>query len=189
MENTIANKSIFFAQHWNQHVLYSNKHGFELVEYYFNPGQANVDGMEGLSYHLVLKPLSEISDEEITEVLRLAHNFKSVSNCKIKRLHDIIHCSYTMPDTSSEYHICLNFKYGTINCNLFFCKTDHDIASSHKVNIGEIHFSSSRVVGYIEIVDYLRSKGYALPFRGLSVEKMVTYGWIRLWQNIKKIGT
>lgn len=28
--------------------------------------------------------------------------------------------------------------------------------------------------------DYLRSKGYALPWNGLSVEKMVEFGWIKL---------
>lgn len=29
-------------------------------------------------------------------------------------------------------------------------------------------------------VDYLRSKGYALPFMGLSVEKLIEYGWLKL---------
>jgi hypothetical protein len=28
--------------------------------------------------------------------------------------------------------------------------------------------------------DYLRSKGYALPFMEVSVEKLVEYGWVRL---------
>lgn len=28
--------------------------------------------------------------------------------------------------------------------------------------------------------DYLRSKGYALPYMGLSVETMIEYGWIKL---------
>lgn len=28
--------------------------------------------------------------------------------------------------------------------------------------------------------DYLRSKGYALPWMGLSVEKQIEYGWIKL---------
>ena len=32
----------------------------------------------------------------------------------------------------------------------------------------------------IKIVDYLRSKGYALPYMGLSVEKLIEYGWIKL---------
>lgn len=32
----------------------------------------------------------------------------------------------------------------------------------------------------LECYDYLRSKGYALPYNGLSVEKQVSYGWIKL---------
>lgn len=30
------------------------------------------------------------------------------------------------------------------------------------------------------IFDYLRSKGYALPYMGLSIEKLVEYGWVLL---------
>lgn len=32
-------------------------------------------------------------------------------------------------------------------------------------------------------VDYLRSKGYALPWMGLSVEEMVEAGWIKLTES------
>ncbi len=32
----------------------------------------------------------------------------------------------------------------------------------------------------IEIIDFLRSKGYALPFMGLSVEQQIEYGWVKL---------
>lgn len=31
--------------------------------------------------------------------------------------------------------------------------------------------------------DYLRSKGYALPWMGLSVEELVNFGWIKLKEN------
>lgn len=34
--------------------------------------------------------------------------------------------------------------------------------------------------GDVFITDYLRSKGYALPYMGLSVETLVEYGWIKL---------
>lgn len=33
------------------------------------------------------------------------------------------------------------------------------------------------------VVDYFRSKGYALPFRGITVEEMVEAGWIKLIDN------
>lgn len=32
----------------------------------------------------------------------------------------------------------------------------------------------------IKMCDYLRSKGYALPWMGLSVEDLESYGWIKL---------
>ena len=35
----------------------------------------------------------------------------------------------------------------------------------------------------IETGDYLRSKGYALPWMDLSVEDLVEYGWIKLKEN------
>lgn len=31
----------------------------------------------------------------------------------------------------------------------------------------------------LEIVDYLRSKSYALPFNGYSVEQLISFGWMR----------
>lgn len=30
------------------------------------------------------------------------------------------------------------------------------------------------------ISDFLRSKGYALPYMGLSVDKLIEYGWVKL---------
>lgn len=35
----------------------------------------------------------------------------------------------------------------------------------------------------IHMSDYLRSKGYALPWMGLSVETLVNYGWIKLKES------
>jgi len=32
----------------------------------------------------------------------------------------------------------------------------------------------------LKAYDYLRSKGYALPFMGLSVEQQIEYGWVKL---------
>ena len=35
----------------------------------------------------------------------------------------------------------------------------------------------------IEIGDYLRSKGYALPYMDLSVEDLIEHGWVKLKEN------
>lgn len=42
-----------------------------------------------------------------------------------------------------------------------------------------ILLSEATKTNYI-FVDYLRSKGYALPWMGLSVEQQIKYGWIKL---------
>lgn len=33
---------------------------------------------------------------------------------------------------------------------------------------------------FLRHIDYLRSKGYALPYMGLSVDQQMEYGWIKL---------
>jgi hypothetical protein len=45
------------------------------------------------------------------------------------------------------------------------------------------YFASVRPIVLEEwnyLVDFLRSKGYALPFMGISVETLVEWGWIKL---------
>lgn len=47
--------------------------------------------------------------------------------------------------------------------------TDEDVVSVYNLTgVDEVH------------VDYLRSKGYALPWMGLSVEDLVSYGWVKV---------
>lgn len=67
------------------------------------------------------------------------------------------------------------------------------------INVSKIWGSNveSRILGYslsmriatrevsetrnsIGIVDYLRSKGYAIPYLDLSIQDMVEYGWVKL---------
>jgi len=33
---------------------------------------------------------------------------------------------------------------------------------------------------FIMTIDYIRSKGYALSYNGLSIETLISYGWIKL---------
>ncbi len=43
--------------------------------------------------------------------------------------------------------------------------------------IGNINLSD------LTTTDFLRSRGYALPWMGLSVEKLIEYGWIKLKED------
>lgn len=48
-------------------------------------------------------------------------------------------------------------------------------------NLNGLVFSDNlKISNLINLFDYLRSKGYALPFMGLSVEQLVDYGWVKL---------
>lgn len=77
MENTLENKAKFFAQYWGQNVLNSDKYGCENISYYFNPSQSNVDGIKGYNYHLLLKPLSSITDEDACHISMLLVDWQS----------------------------------------------------------------------------------------------------------------
>lgn len=44
----------------------------------------------------------------------------------------------------------------------------------------ESKYSDNYEVVNVNSVDYLRLKGYALPWMGLSVEKLQEYGWVKL---------
>lgn len=41
-------------------------------------------------------------------------------------------------------------------------------------------FSSENQNAIDTAIDYLRSKGYALPYLGISVEEQIEFGWIKL---------
>lgn len=45
--------------------------------------------------------------------------------------------------------------------------------------IEDAQYSVGNLNTMMQMIDYLRSKGYALPYMGLSVETMVEYGWIK----------
>ena len=129
---------------------------------------------------LKLKSLSLITDDEIQDLCMMIHNLPKKTNFEIDRKKDIIHCSYVHHEIKGRYHICFNYKYATINSNLHFSEFNEFPPSSHKVNSSEIHFSAERVVGYIQAVDYLRSKGYAIPFRTYSIQDLIKKQWLQL---------
>jgi len=72
-----------------------------------------------------------------------------------------------------------------------FCRLNYGYSENHILkNDGSISIRSGRFQ-YTRVnddfynfnsksSDYLRSKGYALPFMDLSVEKLIKYGWLKL---------
>lgn len=60
--------------------------------------------------------------------------------------------------------------------NQNLCKELHADRGRRILNSGKVKIKS---------IDYLRSKGYALPYMDLSVEDLINYGWIKLRTNGK----
>ena len=69
MENTVENKSRFFAQYWGQKILIRN-HKSEQYDDMITCSLTNWSGWEN-SMLLELKPLSAISDEDKKEIAKL----------------------------------------------------------------------------------------------------------------------
>lgn len=89
------------------------------------------------NYHLELKPLSKITDEDaivVAKIFGMTEDFEFI---------------------------------GKMLCTTMFDNSDSESETS-------IFNSNAKAV------DYLRSKGYALPFRIYSVEDLVSFGWVQL---------
>lgn len=170
MENTLENKEKFFAQYWGQPCsgIVGLKNKLIGVEIPLN----NIGWLE-------LKPLSSITDEDLIHVARLAHQMET-KTFKVERKSDIFYCTSEPDKVGIYYFISMMPKYATVCSTMNFLKNKEDKFESFTVNIGKINQSSARPIPYIIIVDYLRSKGYALPYMGLSVEKLIEYGWVKI---------
>lgn len=108
---------------------------------------------------LLLKPVSAISDEDAIQVAKIAMvgEFK-----KVIRYKDFI-------DIKSEG------LEPDINMVQIFHTGEFELAFSKSYEYQGIHGEK-----YVEIIDFLRSKGYALPFMQYSVEQLIEMGWVKL---------
>lgn len=160
MENTLENKAKFFAQYWGQEVLIANPDNNQTIPF---------NNINPWIYHntdiawLELKPLSSITDEEAFEVARIVSP--------------------------------MLFEGNRENSGHFIDKSEplwHSIKHEKKVMMVDIDFDGyvfeyrddeegyTRPSYSLAGSDYLRSKGYAMPYMGLSVEKLQEYSWIKL---------
>lgn len=60
---------------------------------------------------------------------------------------------------------------------------DDSVTDLDLIEFGQYEFlNSERDLKYLlpEAVDFIRSKGYALPWMDLSVEDLVSYGWVKI---------
>jgi len=155
MENTIENKAKFFA-------LYLNIRGAVFREGFGNRDNINPNGLDENDV-LELTPLSQITDEDAIELSKIIAPdlFMSAGNDNkhfIDRRFE--------PDWITVRHrrkiqsVDIDFDGYTCICN-----EEEEYLRNPYAHSG---------------IDFLRSKGYALPWNGITVEKMIEYNWIKL---------
>lgn len=114
---------------------------------------------------------------------------KLIVDGKLYRVYDILECYLELKPLSS----ITDEDAITIYRKVLYTKGHHDyhkLKKTDEIKQGKACALSCLYLkgGYCGfgagtgqwVSDYLRSKGYALPFMGLSVEKLVEYGWVKL---------
>ena len=144
-QNTLENKARFFAQYFGQHVLYFSSDFLRKID------NLTLDSVENDDF-LELKPLSQISDEDVIQGITYLYNITR------EALGEILEIEHY--DTFSSITTI------GIGCNFKTSRSIH-------------HWRGTKKIGSVE-ADYFRSKGYALPYMDLSVEDLVEYGWVKL---------
>lgn len=130
MKNTLENKERFFGHYMNQNVL--SHPSYKGKTNCLEPSLIILITTKNdfSEYFLLLKSLSDITDEDAIEVSKIYNPFQ-----------------------------CLDY---------------------------ELHLSRGRKIVHknnrlsIHCIDYLRLKGYAVPYMGLSVETLIEYGWVKI---------
>lgn len=127
IELTKELKAKFFALYWRQNVLTDGIERYTVCSTwnFKHPG-----------FYLLLKPLSQISDDDVIEVVKI---IGYDDRLKFSQVEEI-----------KEWFID-RFGIGYIK---------------HKWDC-------------LNAFDFLRSRGYAIPFMGISVEEMIKSGWIK----------
>lgn len=155
IQNTLGNKAKFFAQYWGQKVVIWNKNLNILPKR--NILINEVDEMDILE----LTPLSQITDEDAKEITTICEE-KYILSRGTKDGFRIETASSLSGDNQDR-----SIYYSKDGIVLFY-------------NDGNWGGSGYKVVNTLKIYDYLRSKGYALPWMDLTIEDLIEYGWIKL---------
>lgn len=152
--NTLENKAKFFAQYWGQSV------GINQLKHLGGIATVTID-----SFHisrvdcLELTSLSQITDEDAIEVAMIVTPviFERSGKVFITRDSEEVQVRQKL----NVYLTVIEFIEGAIYAY------SEDESYTHNPNM-------------VYAIDFLRSKGYALPWMGVSVEQQVEYGWIKL---------
>ena len=156
-EITPENKAKFFAQYWGQKIAhYSDGNN---ARYTVCVGKYPFSSI----HHIILKPLSSISDEDAIDVAKIVHS-TSFLNHKHKW----------------EVDVDVEYGFKTVSAKGSYHSFDIDIIDDGHVSMYDGDNPTLSTLNHYGALDLLRSRGYALPYMGLPVKEMIEAGWIKL---------
>jgi len=148
-------KEVFFAQYWGQKVLnvFLNNGEYELINLKEKVYPYNQED------HLLLKSVKDISNKD-------AYGVGIKVNCWswVERRMDFFE-----DDEMKDTHIASGRNFA------------HSIGTEY--GWGMSHPFADNVTDILSAYDFLRSKGYCLPFMGLSIDKLIDLGWVKIIKN------
>lgn len=186
IKNTPENKAKFFALYLNQRVFWHEEYGKEVAIL----DSIKIETRYGYlveGYKLLLTPLSQITDEDAIEIAKILNpelypdpKFK-ISKGYSERGHNIsenvlcIEVKNLIPFPIERYYL-----WSLIQIDL----EENEVITGSFENDGDL-LVDDHSENILHVYDYLRSRGYALPWFGLSVEELVNRGWVKLKEAIK----
>jgi hypothetical protein len=148
-------KSRFFAQYWGQKVMKKNIEGLD--NFYSEPDGFIRSMTIDSPLFLELKPLSKITKEDLQQIFIKEFPFDTIFNS-----YDFM-CKYELRNYFIISNVCEKAYLQIIDFE----------------NNKEFNSFKYKTISHIGI-DYLRKKGYAVPFDEYSVEDLVSFGWLKL---------
>lgn len=159
MKNTQENKEKFFAQYWGQEVV---KDRILIGEEKENVEDVLINHRYSEVFdklYLELKPLSEITDEDMLEIASFC--YPDEDHYEVFRETEAVRV-----DFGTRYNVYTGNNYNDRWLGLNY---------NGLIQIKNV-YQSNRI---FNVYDSLRSKGYALPYNGISVEEQIEFGWVK----------
>ena len=171
---TVSEKFQYVAQYYGQKVLLNENgklkriKGLNLIDIEVNAGK------------LVLIPLSRITDKHAVKAANMAFKFGNFNWVIDKRDKTGVWMS-AVNSVGIKYYFRLN-EYGEIYSSITFPEDEKHKKVTCDNNIGGVGSNIENGIPYIHVLDFLRSKGYAVQYKDVIVRNLVKWGWLELKQ-------
>lgn len=150
------NKAKFFAQYWGQDILCSDMYGDGGTIY-----SATMKGSSIKNEWIELKSLSDVCDED-------AYGIGMLVNCWSKTERRM---AFFKDDEMRETHIMAGKAFADCIGKDFGWGMSHPFANNS--------------TDILHAYDFLRSRGYLVPWMGLSCEEIIEAGWAKYPEHLR----